>query len=299
MPPTSVDVIEKPALVTPAPSLKSTPLDIEHELTTIYARLGKDITESVERALTRYQSGLRVGTGFTPQMALRHFWQPALDLLEFIEEKGGSPTLLISAIQETTQRVLGDADQRPQTFVSYTRTIVNNGLGKKGRDWQTNAEEKAANSPEALVKKVSKLLRECMAPVERGDRGKKAIDAARALFKEKFPSDLRERIAETFFEGDQRRSDACLTLAIKQGNSSFTMVTPEEATGIDFLPAWYWPANLKTNRQLEDERRLKEDIRGAEEAMPSWEELREGVKTPGKNATRAQTLLTGIAVPPA
>jgi hypothetical protein len=246
---------------------------------TIHDRLGEEITENVERALTRYQAGLRVGTNLTPQMALRHFWQPTLDLLELVEEKGGSKALLISAIQETTQRVLGDADQRPQTFVSYTRTIINNGLGKAGRAWETNGEKSEAESPKVLMKEIASSLRQCMAPVERGDRSKKSIEAVREIFKGEFQPPLRERIAETFFEGDRRRSDACLTLAIKQGTSSFLTVTPEEATGIDFLPAWHWPANLKTNRQLEDERRLEEDIREAEKALPSWDELGADVRT--------------------
>jgi hypothetical protein len=277
------------------PTVQTVVLDAEKEIAVIRDRLGDDISTRVEYAWARYCDGLRVGTTPQPATALRHFWQPALKFLKLVEEKGGSSALLASAINETTSRALGGADQRPQTFAAYTRTVLNNSLGKAGRDWQTIAEEKVANSPEVLAKQVSELLRECMAPVCKGDKSLAAIDAVRDLFKQKFPSELRQRVAEVFFGGDKKRSDACLTLAIKQGGTGFRTVTPEDATTINFLPGWRWPADLETNRQLEDEKRDAEILRQAEESMPSFEEIQQTRKLPSGERARAQALLLGNA----
>ena len=266
----------------PAPSV-----DVNKEIASIQKHIGTTLTALVEKALTCYQKGQRVGSTPLPlALQLTHFWQPTQTLLELIEEKGGQKGMLDEAIYETISRALGRAGQRPQTYAAYTRRVLLTSLGKLARDWQTKGEEAAAHSPEALRRDIETRLNECLEPVRRGT-SKKAVAAVRVIFAEQFPVELRRRVADQLFSGDRALADACLTLAIKQGTTSFTTVTPEGDTGINFLPDWRWPEHLRTPRQIDDERCFQEDINSGDGDIP-WEDM---LKKRSEEQSEAQKLL--------
>ena len=215
-----------------AEARKRSEQDLREEAIRLYKLLWfKDL---VEQCVKLAEAQLKAGRKVTMTRRINNFYRPVWEL----QEKYNNPALLKYALEQT---VAGPALRRPDThgWVKYLAKVCdNNAAGFAGKTVVegTNADAAQRNSIESRERAVRELLRRAYQLNRGGDQ-----ESARVL--------LSDILAQTkslaeLFGGDEKRCDAALRLAYKQGESDFVAARPNQYAAVDYYPEWSWPDDL-------------------------------------------------------
>lgn len=217
--------------------------ETHHELKEALAQVWH--RDLLERVISAVERPLPAGQRLSPQERMSRYVRP---LLEFQAEWAGHPPFVRYLLEEAIKSA-------PTHLGRWGKTVEkNNGHRFRKAAYATNGDVAKAQSPQALEEEVRSVLRECQAltgaPVEERD-----LEGAKRLWKERLTPDVRRRVAETWFDGDDRRANAMLLLALKFGVTDFRSIDPlADDLGLDCLPEWAWPTDLEPHRAWEARR---------------------------------------------